>query len=128
MATALELGDKGWKPYVDALRRRPESSALVPAEKAVREKLLQQVKAAADLLKVRFGARRVLLFGSLAHEAWFSEETDVDLAVEGLEEGAYWKAWRQVEEMMADRTVDFLELESVRESLLHAIEQHGVEL
>ena len=128
MATALELGDKGWKPYVDALRRRSESPTLTPGEQAAREKLLQQVRAAADLLKVRFGARRVLLFGSLAHEAWFSERTDVDLAVEGLEEGAYWKAWRQVEEMVANRTVDFIELESVREPLLRAIEQYGIEL
>jgi len=36
------------------------------------------------VLKSRFGARRVVLFGSLAHAAWFAPHSDVDLAVEGL--------------------------------------------
>ena len=84
--------------------------------------------AASALLKTRFGARKVLLFGSLAHEAWFVPDSDVDLVVEGLAGEDYWQAWRLVEETIQDRPVDLIELESASASLQHAIERYAVEL
>ena len=36
------------------------------------------------MLKTHFGARRVVLFGSLTYAAWFIPDSDVDLVVEGL--------------------------------------------
>jgi predicted nucleotidyltransferase len=89
---------------------------------------MKRVKAAADLLKARFGARRVVLFGSLAHQAWFAPDSDVDLMVEGLATGDYWQAWRLAEETVADRAVDLIELETASPSLLQSIRRHGVEL
>ena len=79
-------------------------------------------------MKARFGARRVVLFGSLAHAAWFVPDSDVDLAVEGLVGGDYWEAWRLVEEVIGDRPVDLIEIERAGESLRRAIERYGVEL
>jgi len=79
-------------------------------------------------LKARFGVRRVVLFGSLAHAAWFVPDSDVDLAVEGLVDGDYWEAWRLVEEVIGDRPVDLIEIERAGESLRRAIERYGVEL
>ena len=38
---------------------------------------------AADLLKREYGATRVVLYGSLAHGAWWSATSDIDLAAEG---------------------------------------------
>jgi predicted nucleotidyltransferase len=70
----------------------------------------------------------VVLFGSLAHMAWFMPDSDVDLAVEGLAGDDYWEAWRQVEEIIGDRPVDLSEIEMVGESLRRAIQRHGVEL
>lgn len=80
------------------------------------------------MLKTRFGARRVVLFGSLAHVAWFMPDSDVDLAVEGLAGDDYWQAWRLVEEIIGDRPVDLIEIEMVGESLQRAIQRYGVEL
>ena len=80
------------------------------------------------MLKTRFGARRVILFGSLAHAAWFTPDSDVDLVVEGLAGDAYWQAWRLVEEIIASRPVDLIELETAGESLQRAIRRQGVEL
>ena len=80
------------------------------------------------MLKSRFGVRRVVLFGSLAHAAWFRPDADVDLAVESLPGDAYWKAWRMVEEFITDRSVDLIEIESAGESLRRAIQRYGVEL
>jgi predicted nucleotidyltransferase len=54
----------------------------------------------------------VFLFGSLADARWFSPDSDVDLAVEGMSGDAYWKAWRLVEETIADRAVDLVDIET----------------
>lgn len=128
MPTALELGREGWKPYLEAARRRPAPPELTPAQRREREQLLDRIRKAAAELKARFGARRVVLFGSLAHAAWFIPNSDVDLAVEGLASEDYWDAWRLAEEVIGDRPVDLVELETARESLRRAIERYGVEL
>ncbi len=67
MPTALELTGEGWKSYLEAARRRPAPSRLASAEQRTRERLLDRVREAAVVLKTRFGARRAILFGSLAH-------------------------------------------------------------
>jgi tRNA nucleotidyltransferase (CCA-adding enzyme) len=92
MSTALELTREGRKRYLEAIRHRPAPPGPTPAERREREQLLARIREAAAALKARFGVRRVVLFGSLAHEAWFVPDSDVDLAVEGLGGGDYWEA------------------------------------
>jgi predicted nucleotidyltransferase len=128
MPTALELGREGWRSYLDAIRRRPAPPSISPAESQEHRQLLERAQRAAALLKAQFGARRVVLFGSLAHAAWFAPDSDIDLAVEGLAEEDYWRAWREVEEIIGDRSVDFIEMEAVSDSLRQAIERYGMEL
>ena len=128
MPTALELTREERKRHLEAARRRPSPPELTPAEWAERERLLERIREAAAVLKTRFGARRVVLFGSLAHAAWFTPDSDVDVAVEGLEGNAYWQAWRLLEEMIDNRPVDLVELETAGESLQRAIRRYGVEL
>ena len=93
-----------------------------------REELFVRIHKVAATLKSRFGARRIILFGSLAHDAWFMPDSDVDLAVEGLSGEAYWQAWKLAEEMIEDRPVDLIEIESCGDSLRQAIERYGVNL
>ena len=128
MPTALELTREGWKSYLEAVRHRSALPEPTPAERRERERLLTRIREAATALKTRFGVRRVVLFGSLAHEAWFVPDSDVDLAVEGLAGDDYWEAWRLVEEVIGDRLVDLIEIEMAGESLRRAIERYGVEL
>ena len=128
MPTALELTREGWKSYLKAVRHRPAPPEPTLAERRERERLLARIREAAAALKARFGVRRVVLFGSLAHEAWFVPDSDVDLAVEGLAGDDYWEAWRLVEEVIGDRLVDLIEIEVAGESLRRAIERYGVEL
>jgi len=128
MPTALELTREGWKSYLEAARRRPALSEVTSAERRTREWLLDRVREAAVVLKTRFGARRVVLFGSLAHAAWFTPDSDVDLAVEGLTSDVYWQAWRLVEEVIGDRPVDLIEIETAGESLRRAIQRYGIDL
>lgn len=128
MPTALELTREGWKPYLEAARRRPALPEPTAAEQGERARLLARVREAAEALKAQFDVRRVVLFGSLAHAAWFVPDSDVDLAVEGLREDDYWEAWRLVEEVIGDRPVDLIEIESAGESLRRAVDRYGVEL
>lgn len=127
MPTALELTPAELKNYQEALRPRTIPRLLTATERAQREVLLKRVAEAATLLKSKFGAQRVILFGSLAHQAWFVPNSDVDLAVEGLT-GDYWQAWRSVEEIISNRQVDLIEIETASNALRKAIQHHGVEL
>lgn len=128
MPTALELSREEWKRYRGGLARRPVRGGLTEGERAERERLLRRVRQAAAALKARFDVRRVVLFGSLAHEAWFVSDSDVDLAVEGLRPRDYWRAWRLVEDIVADRPVDLIDMKTATDSLRRAIERYGVDL
>jgi len=128
MPTALELTREGWKRYVEAASRRSEPVEVRPKVEETRKQLLACMHKAATMLKSRFAVRRVVVFGSLAHAAWFIPDSDVDLAVEGLAPKDYWQAWRMVEEIISDRPVDLVEIEAAGESLRRAIERYGIEL
>jgi predicted nucleotidyltransferase len=128
MPTALELEPEKWKAYgpPDARRRTGVGETKLTA--AERERVLRRVRKIAALFKERFGAKKVILFGSMAHEAWFVSDSDVDIAVEGLGAGDYWRAWEAAEEMIPDIPVDLIDLGSATESLKRAINRYGVEL
>ncbi len=117
-----------WKPYIEAARRRPLPPKLTPAQEIEREQVLAQVREAAAALKAQFGVKKVILFGSLADTTWFASDSDVDLAVEGLPPSDFWQTWRVVEEIIHDRPVDLIEIETARETLQRTIRQHGMEL
>lgn len=128
MPTALELEREGWQPYLDAPRRTPSPPKPTPEERRTRERLVAAALQAAVLLKRRFAVRRVILFGSLADGEWFSVDSDIDVALEGLAPEDYWEAWRLVEDVIGERPVDLVEIESVGESLRRMIEREGIEL
>jgi len=129
MPTALELTRDGWKDYLRGAGRRLTASKMTDTDKRERDLLLRRVRKAAGVLKDQFGARQVILFGSLAGSAWYGATSDIDLAVEGLKGGKnYWQAWRAVEEIVNDRLVDLIEIEDASESLRQAIQRYGIEL
>jgi predicted nucleotidyltransferase len=128
MPTALELTPEEWKSYFKALPENPSAPPLPPELQKERMQLLEGVRQAAAMLKTRFGVKRVILFGSLAHESWFFPRSDVDLATVGLRGEHYWQAWKSVEEIIKDRPVDLLEIDDASESLRRAIERSGLEL
>ena len=128
MSTALELPKEEWKQYAESVKKRASQPAPAIADRTARRNLLRQIDRVAVLLKSQFHVQQVILFGSLAHEGWFDPDSDVDLAVKGLQGEDYWRAWREVEEIIRDREVDLIEIESASESLQRAIERYGVEL
>jgi predicted nucleotidyltransferase len=128
MPTALELTREEWQPYIDAARQRAAPPEPTLVEQRERKQLMARVREVSSALKARFGVRRVIVFGSLANAEWFTPDSDIDLAVEGLAVNDFWEAWRLAEEIIADRPVDLIEIEMAKESLLQAIQRYGIEL
>ena len=128
MVTALELKREDWARYKKGLNRRVVARRFTPQEQEERDRLLNRVRELAQRLKSQFGVRKVILFGSLARTYWFGPISDVDLAVEGLETRKFWKAWKLAEDIIADRPIDFVEIESLGDSLKKSIDKYGVEL
>ena len=83
---------------------------------------------AARILKEKFGATRVIAFGSLAHGAWFHTRSDIDLAAEGIAPEAFWRAWCTLDTLDSPLDIDLIALESAPEHLRARISQEGVEL
>jgi predicted nucleotidyltransferase len=128
MPTALELGPDGWKHYAKSVAGRRSSVSKTEPEIREKERLLSLVRQVTQLLKARFGAKKVILFGSKAHEAWFASDSDIDLAVEGIKAQDYWRAWETAEKQIGDRLLDLIDLESASDSLKESIERYGVAL
>jgi len=128
MPTALQLSRDGWQSFVNAARRRGPSSPPSSDEADKRAELLNRIRRAARVLRESFPVGRIILFGSLAHGGWFSPDSDVDLAVEGLAPAHYWKAWRLLEDILADRSVDLIDLDTAGASLRQAIARQGISL
>jgi len=128
MPTALELGPDGWKTYIESRGLPDSGQENAPQTRREKEQILSRVRHVAAVLRSQFGVRKVVLFGSTAHEAWFREDSDLDLAVEGLEAEDYWKAWAMVEDMIPERPVDLIDIESATDSMKRTISRHGVVL
>lgn len=74
-----------------------ESAGLTTSRK---EQALQAAEACIRILKERFGARRVVLFGSVAGQRPWHERSDIDLAVEGLEPSEFFHAYSACRDLL----------------------------
>lgn len=78
-------------------------------------------------LRKRFGANKVMLFGSLARgdfHAW----SDIDLAIWGVHPSDYFRAVAFASGFSAVFTVDLVDAEDCSESLRQHIQSEGVEV
>ncbi len=126
--TAVGLTELQFKHYLNVAKSRSVQLLPTLTEQVMATKYRQLVKEVAQVLKSQFGAQRVFLFGSLAHQAWFSLDSDIDLAVQGLPEPNYWAAWQAIEQVITDRPIDLVEWETASLTLKRTIEQDGIEL
>jgi predicted nucleotidyltransferase len=65
-----------------------------------KEQALEAAEACIRLLKERFGARRVILFGSIAGQGIWHGRSDIDLAVEGLAETDFFPAYSACRDLL----------------------------
>ena len=122
----IELSAAKRAEYQAGVARREAESQRRRANPLARAQ--EVARAAAAVLRTKYGAARVALFGSLAHPARFHVRSDVDLAVWGIDERAYLRAVVDVTALDADVLVDLVRVEEIASSLLTTIEKEGQEL
>ena len=120
--TALDLAREEWQAY------RPGARVGQAAAAQRWERAWDVAETAADLLRRRFGATRVVAFGSLARRDWFHPWSDIDLAAWGIAPEAFYRAVAAVTGISAEFKVDLVAPEDCRPALRRAIEQEGVAL
>jgi len=85
-------------------------------------------RAAAELLRNSFGAKRVVVFGPVAQTELFHPGSDVDLAVWKLESGLYFRAVGQLQALDPQISIDLVIVEEAPESLQRVILKDGVDV
>jgi predicted nucleotidyltransferase len=128
MPIVSELTPEERKSYINALRNRPPFPEPTPEVRAEHKRLMILVRESANMLKTRFGAKRVILFGSMAQPLFFRLDSDIDIAIEGIAVEDYWEAWREVEKIIEDKSIDFIDIADAKDSVKKAIQRYGVEL
>jgi predicted nucleotidyltransferase len=106
--------------------RRLAERARDPAVQPVLAAARAEAAAAARLLREKFGARRVRLFGSLARGDT-DEDFDIDLAVEGVEPRRFFAASAEAARLVS-RKLDVIDLADATPLLRRRVEQDGVDL
>src|SRR5262249_19596368 len=94
---------------------------------ARRERAWTAARLAAAVLKERFGASSVTVFGSLV-QGPFAEDSDIDMVVEGLPPEAFFRAWAQAERAAHDFELDLVPLEDARPWVPGVLAASGVAL
>ncbi|MEW6274719.1 MAG: nucleotidyltransferase domain-containing protein [Bacillota bacterium] len=105
-------------------------SQLSREEKQIAKKARQARTKAEEIarqLACRYGAKKVYLFGSLA-TGEFDRDSDIDLAMVGLPEEQYIKAYGLAEGLARPFPVDLVFLESAVDSLRERVNKEGVVL
>lgn len=104
----------------------PVGNSLGKELAARRARAWKLARRAAVLLKETYGASEVLVFGSLAHRAWFSRWSDVDLAVRGIPNDCYYAAVAAVTGLSREFKIDLIDLDDCLPSLRQVAAQEGI--
>jgi predicted nucleotidyltransferase len=126
--TAKELSTEELRAY------RPwqtlESYQKDPVVADRRERAWKVARAAAELLKTRYGANQVVVFGSLAKKTLFTPWSDIDLAVWGIAPEEYYSAAGDAMDIGLDSSikVDIVDTKDCSPEFLAVVDQYGIEL
>lgn len=93
-----------------------------------RIKAFELAPKASFLLRQRYGAKRVVVFGSLARMKGFSAWSDIDLAAWGIAPDKIFSAVAAVIGLSPDFKVDLVEPDNCRETMRNSIHKHGIEI
>lgn len=124
--TALEITKEDMAVYRATAQRQQEVERQALRRRARRAR--QLAEQAAQILKKQFGARRVILFGSLASGDFFHQRSDIDLAVQGLKAQDFWRAWAALDQLGAEFEIDLVDIETTPAHLREHIDRQGVEI
>jgi predicted nucleotidyltransferase len=126
--TALDLPIEEWKSYrpIPAILQR--QAATQSHLERRRKRAMRLARQAAALLRTEFGARDVVLFGSLASPSGFTLWSDIDLAVFEVPADRFYAAVAAITGLSAEFKVDLVDADACKASLRETIDRDGVML
>jgi predicted nucleotidyltransferase len=108
-----------------ALRRLEREKGEIERRK---EKAWVAARRAATILRERFHATKVVVFGSLVHDGCFTRWSDVDIAAWGIALEDTFRAIGSIMDMESPVDVNLVDVNTCRPSILEMIEEEGVDL
>ena len=101
-----------------------------PAVAERRDRAWKVARTAADLLRMEYGAARVVVFGSLARKTLFTPWSDIDLAVWGIKPEAYYSAAGAAMDMGLEEgiKIDLVDAENCSKEFYGSIDTSGVDV
>lgn len=94
------------------------------ANEKLRQETLQRVLKLLPQLAARYGFQHAYVFGSVTHKGRFRPQSDLDIAIEGLDDQHYFKFMADLYNRL-EREVDVIQLE--RHRLQEQIKETGFE-
>jgi predicted nucleotidyltransferase len=123
--TALELSPEELKKYrpLEFIRKRSAETRVEAARR--RRRAMTAARKAAKLLKEKFGAKEVILFGSLARRGDFTLYSDIDLAARGIPSERFYEAVGLIITFDMEFDIDLIGVETSPARLRQTIEKEG---
>ena len=90
-----------------------------------RQRAWEVTRQAAELLRSSFDASQVIAFGSLVHGHWFTQTSDIDLAVWGLKSEDYLIAITRLQDLSKEFKVDLVRGETCKTEFQDFILREG---
>ena len=127
MSTALEMSSEEWKKFkpTKKIAARGGQSGLLAKRQA---KALELAKKVSFILRQRYGAKRVVVFGSLAMRKAFTPCSDIDLAAWGIAPDEFFSAVATVTGLSPDFKIDLVEPNTCSDAIKNSIQKHGMEI
>jgi len=126
--TALDITPEQWQAYHTEAAIRQREALTAPQTQSRWEQARAIARHAAQQLRQRFGAQRIVLFGSAARRSSFTRWSDVDLAAWGIAPERFYAAVAEVTSLSTEIAVDLVDAGQCSPAMQALIEREGVEL
>ncbi|AYO29926.1 nucleotidyltransferase domain-containing protein [Biomaibacter acetigenes] len=90
------------------------------------EKAWEVAKQIACLLRQKYSAKKVWVFGSLAKKEMFNPWSDIDIAVEGIPHELYYKAIAEVISLSPEYKIDIVDIWDCSPLFRENIQKEGI--
>ena len=95
---------------------------------SIRSDAMERAKKVAAFLKEKYGAKRVILFGSIVKSSYLHERSDIDLLVEGIKSEDFLRAGADAWKISGPFDVDIIPAEIAHKNILKKALKEGIEL
>jgi predicted nucleotidyltransferase len=109
--------------FVEAIKKRQAEEI-----ESIRSDAMEKARKVASMLKEKYGAKKVILFGSLVKSRYLHKRTDIDLLVEGIRLEDFLRAGADAWALTLPFDVDIIPMERSEKAVIEAAIKEGIEL